>query len=299
MLLLLTDGILEKIDVPTKEGKCIGLFKKEENFPEELVPPKIVELVSQNHSTRFESREKLDVVRLNLPDHRLKEGKGDGLTLFLTERVLLLICDTEQLLEASQKELEEPRQNLTVEKILSGLFEGLLSEDAAYLALLEREIEQLEDDVLLDKKQKDYTKKILHLRKRLMTLKRHYERVTDVFERLMLNENGLLSWRGLKLLQIPFGRAERLYQEVLHLLDYVTQVREAYQAEVDISLNLTMKLFTVLAAVFLPLTLIAGWYGMNFNMPEYHWVGGYPVVIGASIVVVVVCIIYFKKKKWF
>ncbi len=86
---------------------------------------------------------------------------------------------------------------------------------------------------------------------------------------------------------------------MLHLLDYVTQVREAYQAEVDLNLNQTMKLFTVLAAVFLPLTLIVGWYGMNFDMPEYHWAWGYPVVIVVSILMVVACILYFKRKKWF
>ena len=123
--------------------------------------------------------------------------------------------------------------------------------------------------------------------------------MTDVFDRVLLNENGLLSARGLKLLQIPFGRAGRLYGEVLHLLDYVTQVREAYQAEVDLNLNQTMKLFTVLAAVFLPLTLIVGWYGMNFDMPEYRWAWGYPVVIAVSVIVVVACILYFKRKKWF
>ena len=299
MLFLLDKGTLKQAQSLPDEGKYIGLFQRGERFPQQLLPPKTAEAAFENSATRFESRENLDVLRLNLPEHRLRERKGDGLTVFLTEKALLIFCDSEHLLQNIRQQLDEPRQNLTVERILSGLFEGVLSEDAGYLAQLEKDIEQLEDDVLLDKKQKDYTKKILRLRKRLMSLKRHYERVTDVFDGVLLNENGLLLSKGLKLMQIPFGRAGRLYQEVLHLLDYVTQVRDAYQAEVDLNLNQVMKLFTVLAAVFLPLTLIVGWYGMNFNMPEYNWAGGYPVVIVVSIVVVVACIVYFKRKKWF
>ena len=92
---------------------------------------------------------------------------------------------------------------------------------------------------------------------------------------------------------------ERLFQEVLNLRDYVTQVREAYQAQVDINLNHIMKLFTVITAIFLPLSLVAGWYGMNLQMPEYGWQFGYPAIIVISAVVVVGVILYFKKKKWF
>ena len=67
----------------------------------------------------------------------------------------------------------------------------------------------------------------------------------------------------------------------------------------DIELNETMKVFTVITTIFLPLTLIAGWYGMNLNMPEYASPYAYPAVILVSLLVVVGEIVYFKKKKWF
>ena len=53
-------------------------------------------------------------------------------------------------------------------------------------------------------------------------------------------------------------------------------MREAYQAQLDYEQNQLMKAFTVLTAIFLPLSLIARWYGMNFSMPEYQWALGYP-----------------------
>ncbi len=66
----------------------------------------------------------------------------------------------------------------------------------------------------------------------------------------------------------------------------------------DYNLNNIMKLFTVITTIFLPLTLIVGWYGMNFtNMPELTWQYGYPAVIVFSVIVVMFCVIAFKKYK--
>jgi magnesium transporter len=67
----------------------------------------------------------------------------------------------------------------------------------------------------------------------------------------------------------------------------------------DIQQNRIMALLTIVTSIFLPLTLIAGWYGMNFRyMPELEWEFGYPLVILISILIVVFSLIWFKKKKW-
>ena len=92
---------------------------------------------------------------------------------------------------------------------------------------------------------------------------------------------------------------ERYLNAVQSLRESVTQLREAYQSQLSIQQNDLMKIFTVVTAVFLPLTLLAGWYGMNFTgMPELQWKYGYPAVILVSVTIVAVLVIYFKKKKW-
>ena len=66
-----------------------------------------------------------------------------------------------------------------------------------------------------------------------------------------------------------------------------------------IRLNNIMKIFTVLSAVFLPLTLITGWYGMNFTgMPELTWRYGYLFVFALAALVAVICIGIFRRKNW-
>ena len=81
------------------------------------------------------------------------------------------------------------------------------------------------------------------------------------------------------------------------LREYASQVSSEYQAQVYIAQNRIMKLLTVVTTVCMPLSLIAGWYGMNFmNMPELHWAYGYPAVIALSALVVGGCILYFREK---
>ena len=113
------------------------------------------------------------------------------------------------------------------------------------------------------------------------------------------NRNSLIGSKDLIFFKLLSNRTDRLLRGVHNLRDYVTQVREAYQAQVDIELNSVMKLFTVLTAIFLPLTLIVGWYGMNFSMPEYSWFYGYPFAILLSVAVIIISVAYFKKNKWF
>jgi len=132
-----------------------------------------------------------------------------------------------------------------------------------------------------------------------MGYKRYYDRLLSATEAIVENVNGLLSKKEMRYFQIITDRNRRLLESLRFLQDYLSQIREAYQTQVDINLNSIMKLSTVITTIFLPLTLVAGWYGMNFDMPEYHLSFGYPMVIVGSLVLSLLIIIYFKKHKWF
>ena len=68
---------------------------------------------------------------------------------------------------------------------------------------------------------------------------------------------------------------------------------------VNIEQNLVIKIFTVVTVVFMPPTLIASIYGMNFKfMPELQWMAGYPFAIGLMIISSLIFLWYFKRKKW-
>ena len=91
-------------------------------------------------------------------------------------------------------------------------------------------------------------------------------------------------------------RADRLMNKTAQLLEYAEQVKDAYQSRLDARQNRSMQFLTIISTIFLPLTLITSWYGMNFqNMPELQ--NGYPGVIFLSVLVIILCIWIFKIKK--
>jgi len=97
-----------------------------------------------------------------------------------------------------------------------------------------------------------------------------------------------------------------LYDHTIQVIDTVETYRDILSGMLDTYLSLTsnrmnevMKVLTIIATIFIPLTFIAGVYGMNFqHMPELAWKWGYPAVLGVMALVSVVMIIFFKRKKW-
>ena len=186
----------------------------------------------------------------------------------------------------------------TLEKFIFSFVDSLITDDNQGLEDIEFAINRLEENVLSDSECKNFNEELLRYKKKLLVLRNFYEQLIDIGEELYENENGIFEEKNLRYFKIFTEKSERLCANVNLLRESLVQLREAYQSNLDIKLNNIMKIFTVITAIFLPLTLIVGWYGMNFtNMPEITWKYGYACVIGLSIIVVAVCIIIFKKKK--
>jgi magnesium transporter len=83
------------------------------------------------------------------------------------------------------------------------------------------------------------------------------------------------------------------------LRDIVAGMLDVYLSSVSNKLNEVMKVLTVMSSVFIPLTFLAGVYGMNFQyMPELHWRYGYPVVMGGMALVAAGLLVAFRRRGW-
>ena len=191
------------------------------------------------------------------------------------------------------------RQNATMEKVIYGVLERLLSSGNRGLVMTERQIIAMEREVVNGKVDPELNTEIFDLRNRLSTLKNYYEQLIDIGESLQENENDLFEEEDLRYFKIFTDKSERLSNNTQLLCDNLIHLREAMDATLNYNLNNTMKLFTMVTIIFQPLTLIVGWYGMNFKyMPELGWKFGYLYVIVLSIVVVGVILYWFKKRKF-
>lgn len=192
------------------------------------------------------------------------------------------------------------RQNASLGKVIFAILESLLMNGNKPLELTEHRIMEMEKKLVNGKMDQHLNKEIFNLRNSLSILRNYYEQLLNIGNELQENENELFEEDDLRYFRIFTAKSERLSNNTLVLSENLIHLREALDASMNYSLNKTMKFFTVVTTIFLPLTLIVGWYGMNFKyMPELAWKFGYPVVILLSIFVVIGCLILFKRKKYF
>jgi magnesium transporter len=127
----------------------------------------------------------------------------------------------------------------------------------------------------------------------------HYEQLIDFGQELEENENNFFKESNERYFRLFINKASRLQDKATSLRDYTVQIRDLQKTQLDVRQNRIMTILTVVTTIFMPLTLIVGWYGMNFRyMPELNWKLGYPIVIAVSLVIAVGGLIYFKKKRW-
>lgn len=289
---------LEALSSETRQ--VFGIFalsSLEEVGPRLGLKPRVIQDFLGSRTAKMEGHDAFDVIYLNTLDYKKRALSAHRVLMVLRHEQFFVFSSQpaalEQLLERRGSE-----DALTAERMLCVLLDELTQRDDRMLSGIEQEIASLEDGFMQAGHDR-YVRDISGLRRTLLVLKRYYEQLCALMDALEGNVNEIFTPLALRELTIVSNRVDRLYKNVLTLRDYITQVRESYQAQVDISLNQTMRLFTVLTAIFSPLTLITGWYGMNLNMPETGWRFLYPAVAAASVLISALSIWVFKRRKWF
>lgn len=229
-----------------------------------------------------------------------KQDKGTSPLLFgfyQKDATLILISETGELKHYLDRMRNDSMKGCTLNQFLLNFFELLIAEDVLYLQKLEERLNQVEE-MLLSRQPEHFNEEILRYRKKLSGLHSYYEQLMNLGDLMQANISQALTREECAGWQLYAGRSERLHDHVEMLREYLLQLRELYQSQIDLQQNRVMSILTVVTTIFLPLTLIAGWYGMNFpGMPEFEWKYGYPAVIIISILIIVLEILYFKKKK--
>jgi len=158
--------------------------------------------------------------------------------------------------------------------------------------------ERLEERVLLDPAEE--TMKELHtLKREIMVVRRSIWPLREMLGTVQRSENELLTERTQLFMRDVYDNAVQVIDAVESLRDVISGLVDLYLSTVSFRTNEVMKVLTIMASIFIPLTFMAGIYGMNFEyMPELALEWGYFGLLGAMFVVGMGMVLYFRRKGW-
>lgn len=233
---------------------------------------------------------------LRIPAKNLQSTPQFTFAVHLTQETVVFIENSGDLKRWMEKHLPFFAGAQSTLELFLKVLEQLIEEDLLYLYHLEKEIEDLES-LILENIPKDIFIKLTDYRRKLSELNAYYAQMAAVGERIPEDSSCADTARAWE----RYSRhAERLQSHVGLLRENILRLRELISSVQAERQNRIMSILTVVTTLFLPLTLLTGWYGMNFSgMPELGWKYGYPLVIILAVVIIILEIIWFKKKRFF
>ncbi len=158
--------------------------------------------------------------------------------------------------------------------------------------------ERLEEQVL-DEPREEIMHELHHLKRELITVRRSIWPLRETLGSLQRSETKLFTDQTRLFIRDVHDHAVQVLDTLEALRDVVGGMIDLYLSSVSFRTNEIMKVLTIMASIFIPLTFLAGVYGMNFDdMPELHLSWAYPTLVGVMIVVAAGMVLYFRRKGW-
>ena len=187
----------------------------------------------------------------------------------------------------------------SLERFIYDFLSLLIKDDLMIIKKYERELDQMENAIESEDTEIEISKRVNEIRGDIRNLIDHYEELSDFGQVLNENENNFFKPSNTRYFRLFLDRIDILRDASKSIRDLTIQLRELYKTHLDIKQNHIMTILTIVTTIFMPLTLIVGWYGMNFKyMPELDSPFAYPIIFGACLLIIIISLLFFKKKKW-
>ncbi len=178
------------------------------------------------------------------------------------------------------------------------ILDCIVDQKFTLIETLDERIDQIEDELLLNPSIQTVSS-IQGIKRELIYIRRAISPLRDLLGDILRNEGPLIQEKTQIYFRDIYDHVLRISETIELQRDMVYSLLDMYQTTISNKMNEVMKVLTVFASIFIPLTFISGVYGMNFEyMPELKWKLAYPVLWVVFIIVGVGLLIYFRKKKW-
>ncbi|WP_321389300.1 magnesium/cobalt transporter CorA [Emcibacter sp.] len=234
--------------------------------------------------------------------------QAEQVSMFIAENLVITFQEMEgDVFEPVRQRLRTGKNKIRkcgADYLAYALLDQAVDELYPVLERYSEKIDNLEEQ-LMDKPRREHLESAHKLKRELLALKRIIWPERELVNALMRSDLDLVTEDTKIYLRDVYDHTIQLVDVTETYRDMTMDLVDLYLSSISNSMNEVMKVLTVIATIFIPITFIAGLYGMNFNpqvspwnMPELNWAWGYPFALGLMAAVVALMLYYFKRKNW-
>lgn len=227
------------------------------------------------------------------------------LNIFLSKDYIITVYKDElNILQDLLEDIKESKNTFILKRkcrtsiVLYYILDRIILRNYDVISALEAYADKIEINILKSPRQ-EQIKQLIHLRRQVYKIRKYLNPLRYIGDNLVSNENFIIENEDKVYFMNLSSKIEKLMLSLEALVQDLALVREAFESEIANKTNEIMKLFSIIASIFLPLNLITSMYGMNFkNIPFVEHEHGYYIVSFVMVFISLGLLFLFKKKKW-
>lgn len=190
-------------------------------------------------------------------------------------------------------------RNMKADYLLYVLIDAIVDHYFSLIEVLGDKIEDFETEIFAGNVDDDISQKIQNLKREILRVRRAIFPLREVINRIEKNESPLIQKRTITYYRDIYDHLIQVSENIDIYREMIWSLMDMYMTTISNKMNEVMKVLTIMASIFIPLTFIAGVYGMNFEyIPELQYKYSYFILWGVMIVLFLGMLYYFRKKKW-
>tara|TARA_R110002096_G_scaffold194592_6_gene376909 strand:- start:3889 stop:4956 length:1068 start_codon:yes stop_codon:yes gene_type:complete len=263
------------------------------------------DILNTHQRAKFEEYEDhlFIVLKCLLPDNARFSVIYEQISLLVLKNFVFVFKEkTDDFLQPIVKRIKTSKGRFTslgTDYLAYTILDAIVDQNFILIDALDDTVTSLEDRLLRSEPTQDMLFEIQGLKRELIMIRRSVSPVRELLAEMLRCESDLIDAKTHVYLRDVSDHAIRVIESIESYRDVLTGLLEIYISTVSNKMNEVMKVLTVFASIFIPLTFIAGIYGMNFEyMPELKWKWAYPTLWLSFIAIPAVLLVYFKKRKW-
>ncbi|MDV0445497.1 Cobalt/magnesium transport protein CorA [Methanimicrococcus sp. At1] len=234
-------------------------------------------------------------------DGEIKEIKDSQVSIVTFEKVVLSFCEDEpHIFDSVTDRLKKKGKMIKygTDYLTYAMIDMIVDHYLYVVEFFDEWLDNVEKRIIKNP-DKEGAEEINQIRHELSSFKKEVWPVITITEKMEKSESSLIKKPTRILFRDVFDHVVRITDSIENDHEILTGVYDLYTTGISNRLNDTMRILTVISTIFIPLTFIAGIYGMNFtNMPELYWEYGYYACLALMAVILVGMLLFFRNKKW-